>query len=143
MVIDEADRLLAHSFQNWLVRVLAATQSTQSSQTICSTDEPLDCLWPDGVAPIFMPNRSVNPLTYIPEEAQSSCQKLLLSATLTRDPEKIAALSLRNPKYFVVQDTSRQRDAGQSGVLDVVMEKFSVPASLSVSKTREIRWTND
>jgi ATP-dependent RNA helicase DDX51/DBP6 len=75
---------------------------------------------------------------YVPEEPQSSCQRILLSATLTRDPEKIAALSLKDPKYFVVQDTSKQRDREGPGILDVVMEKFSVPASLSVSLLLEL-----
>jgi ATP-dependent RNA helicase DDX51/DBP6 len=51
---------------------------------------------------------------------------LLFSATLTRDPGKVAALELRDPKYFVVQNPAK-------GSSDVVMEKFSMPATLTVS----------
>ena len=45
------------------------------------------------------------------------------------DPGKIAALDLKNPKYIVV----RSQGAGNNeGVLGVVMEKFSMPATLRV-----------
>jgi ATP-dependent RNA helicase DDX51/DBP6 len=59
------------------------------------------------------------------EKKETSCQKLLFSATLTRDPGKIAALELRDPKYFVLRDS-------KEGVLDVAMERFSMPATLTV-----------
>lgn len=69
-------------------------------------------------------------MPYSIERINSSCQKLLFSATLTRDPSKIAALELRNPKYFVVQGA---RAEVADGALDVVMEKFSMPSTLAVS----------
>ncbi|KAJ7221014.1 P-loop containing nucleoside triphosphate hydrolase protein [Mycena haematopus] len=122
LVIDEADRLLAQSFQEWLVQVLAATRPP-------SHQSP----FPDGllqhhdaVAPAF---RSLLPYADIPSFTdckESSCQKLLFSATLTRDPGKLAALELRDPKYFVVQE---RRDG--PGVLDVAMDKFTMPATLT------------
>jgi len=64
-------------------------------------------------------------LSSISEKKETSCQKLLFSATLSRDPGKIAALELRDPKYFILQDS-------KEGVLDVVMERFSMPATLTV-----------
>lgn len=70
--------------------------------------------------------------TDIDEKRESSCQKLLFSATLTRDPAKIAALNLREPKYFVVQGQRVAEKGEQEGVLDFVMEKFSMPATLTV-----------
>jgi ATP-dependent RNA helicase DDX51/DBP6 len=45
------------------------------------------------------------------------------------DPGRIAALELRKPRYIVVQSSSESQE---SGVLDVVMEKFSMPATLKV-----------
>ena len=65
------------------------------------------------------------------ETKQSSCQKLLFSATLTRDPGKIVALRLRNTKYFIVQGSKKGSGTG-GGVLDIVMEKFSMPSTLTV-----------
>jgi len=47
---------------------------------------------------------------------------------LTRDPGKIAALQLREPKYFIVQK-SKDSDT-QNSILDVVTERFSMPSTL-------------
>ncbi|QRV89703.1 DEAD/DEAH box helicase [Ceratobasidium sp. AG-Ba] len=74
VVIDEADRLITQSFQDWLVQVLEATQPPPSDFPPTELDEP----------------------------QSSSCQKLLFSATLTHDPSKIVPLGLREPRYFVV-----------------------------------------
>ncbi|KAG9104340.1 ATP-dependent RNA helicase dbp6 [Ceratobasidium sp. 370] len=76
LVIDEADRLITQSFQDWLAHVLDATQPPPSDFPPTELDEP----------------------------QLSSCQKLLFSATLTHDPSKIVPLGLRAPRYFVVGD---------------------------------------
>ncbi|KDN48629.1 hypothetical protein RSAG8_02616, partial [Rhizoctonia solani AG-8 WAC10335] len=78
LVIDEADRLITQSFQDWLAHVLEATQPPKSNFPVTELDEPY----------------------------HSSCQKLLFSATLTHDPSKIVPLGLRDPRYFVVGDQS-------------------------------------
>ncbi|QRV75007.1 DEAD/DEAH box helicase [Ceratobasidium sp. AG-Ba] len=77
-VIDEADRLITQSFQDWLAQVLEATQPPPSDFPPTELDEP----------------------------QSSSCQKLLFSATLTHDPSKIVPLGLREPRYFVVGERS-------------------------------------
>jgi hypothetical protein len=92
---------------------------------------PLNDLMPDGVAPILatcLPF-SVVPVAHM-EHKMTSCQKLLFSATLTRDPSKIAALDLRDPKYFIVQGSDK--GGSETQILDVVMEKFSMPSTLIV-----------
>ncbi|KAF8207124.1 P-loop containing nucleoside triphosphate hydrolase protein [Mycena galopus ATCC 62051] len=123
LVIDEADRLLAQSFQEWLVQVLAATRPP-SHEPSFAVGLPQHH---DAVAPAF---RSLLSYADIPsfdtERKESSCQKLLFSATLTRDPGKLAALELRDPKYFVVQEKG-----DGPGVLDVAMDKFTMPATLT------------
>ncbi|CAE6512021.1 unnamed protein product [Rhizoctonia solani] len=78
LVIDEADRLITQSFQDWLAQVLEATQPRKLNFPVTELDEPY----------------------------HSSCQKLLFSATLTHDPSKIVPLGLRDPRYFVVGDQS-------------------------------------
>ncbi|CUA68560.1 ATP-dependent RNA helicase dbp6 [Schizosaccharomyces pombe 972h-] [Rhizoctonia solani] len=78
LVIDEADRLITQSFQDWLAQVLEATQPLKLNFPVTELDEPY----------------------------HSSCQKLLFSATLTHDPSKIVPLGLRDPRYFVVGDQS-------------------------------------
>ncbi|KAG6918650.1 hypothetical protein DXG01_012769 [Tephrocybe rancida] len=124
-VIDEADRLLAQSFQDWLVQVLAATRPpppTNETRELDASSLPTA----DAVAPAYLHTLPYPVVPVFPTELKSSsCQKLLFSATLTRDPGKIAALELRDPKYFVVQESKKE------GVLDVVMEKFSMPVTLT------------
>ncbi|KAF9565389.1 DEAD-domain-containing protein [Agrocybe pediades] len=134
LVVDEADRLLAQSFQDWLAQVLAATRFQpqasvedfpipQSNQESCILDSHI----PDGLSPTFLNEYSTIP-SFFTEKKASSCQKLLFSATLTRDPGKISALELRDPKYFLVQETNKDRL--EPDAMDVVMEKFSMPSTL-------------
>jgi ATP-dependent RNA helicase DDX51/DBP6 len=78
----------------------------------------------DAVSPAFC-NLIASPSPYFSEKPGSSCQKLLFSATLTHDPGKIAALELRNPKYFIVRESD-------GGVVDVVTDKFTMPSTLVV-----------
>ena len=91
-----------------------------------------DAAYPDALAPAFLHQLRVTPFiqTDLDEQKRSSCQKMLFSATLTRDPAKLAALNLTDPKYFVVQGQSQDK---QEGVLNLVMEKFTMPATLKVS----------
>nr|GAT50189.1 ABC protein [Mycena chlorophos] len=122
LVIDEADRLLAQSFQDWLAQVLVATRPPATSAAAPSGFPNQH----DAVAPAFRSLLPYRPTTDILNRKQPSCQKLLFSATLTRDPGKLAALDLRDPKYFVVQEAKVS-----DGVLDVAMDKFSMPATLT------------
>lgn len=132
-VIDEADRLLTQSFQDWLALVLAATRPLQNPNKL----SPLPCVngdtdsypYPDAMAPAFIHFSSEIPNfhTAFDEQKHPSCQKLLFSATLTRDPGKISALDLKNPKYFVVQSENAS-DANNT----LATENFSMPATLTV-----------
>ena len=145
--MDEADRLLAQSFQGWLVQVLEATRprprnlSENGSPTKEEHDSevpnlyPSNIILPDGIAPAFMHRLSSTSFpSFFLEKKASSCQKLLFSATLTRDPAKITALELHNPKYFIIQGGG-EKQTEDSTVLDVVMEKFSMPSTLKVCAT--------
>ncbi|KAH9481475.1 ATP-dependent RNA helicase dbp6 [Psilocybe cubensis] len=142
LVVDEADRLLAQSFQGWLAQVLAATrvrpttlvaqqpQSESEQNVMVPQLHPLDSLLPDGLSPTVLGNlTSYSMPSFFTEHRSTSCQKLLFSATLTRDPGKISTLELRNPKYFIVQGSDANHT--ESNLLDVVTEKFSMPATLN------------
>jgi ATP-dependent RNA helicase DDX51/DBP6 len=52
----------------------------------------------------------------------------LFSATLTSDPGKIASLGLRDPKYFIVRETT----TGVTDERQIVSGSFSMPANLTV-----------
>ncbi|KAG2147649.1 DEAD-domain-containing protein [Suillus clintonianus] len=128
LFVDEADRLLAQSFQDWLAQVLAATQPF-SRMVPENTDFKASAPLCDSVAPAFLHiHGDVGIHTDIDEKKDVSCQKLLFSATLTSDPGKLAALDLRNPKYFVVQGLSEESEI--DGIPNVIAERFTMPEAL-------------
>lgn len=131
LVIDEADRLLAQSFQDWLTQVLAATRPPAHVEAGAAPWEEAPIPYPDSLSPAFLHLLRGVPAVHtdLDEKRESSCQKLLFSATLMNDPGRIAALELRKPRYVVVQSSSNDQE---SGVLGVVMEKFSMPTTLKV-----------
>ena len=76
LIIDEADRLLSQSYHGWIGRVLDQTQQTSNKASIAN------------------PRRTSSTL---------QLRKWLYSATLTRDPQKLASLQLVHPKQFSMQ----------------------------------------
>jgi ATP-dependent RNA helicase DDX51/DBP6 len=82
LIIDEADRLLSQSYHGWIERVLDQAQQTSSKIDNFS---------------IVNPQRSSQSL---------QLRKWLYSATLTKDPQKLAALQLVHPKQFSMQTDS-------------------------------------
>lgn len=124
---------MAQSFQDWLIRILDAVRPSRKIELGTTSHFPSI----DGISPAHQHLSSLPELpTNLTEERTISCQKLLFSATLTRDPGKIAALELRDPKYFIIQE--REMRPGESGVLSLVMEKFSMPTTLKVGSLRAL-----
>ena len=81
LVLDEADRLLMQSYQDWLNKVLIASNSNRPTSTKQRvTHEEMN-------------------LTENTEKKTRVC-KFLFSATLTHNPSKIAELNLYNPVFF-------------------------------------------
>ncbi|CAG8616479.1 15105_t:CDS:2, partial [Acaulospora colombiana] len=144
-VVDEADRLLTTSFQEWLKQVLTALRPPPQPVSFTPNGSKTNSLFdalpiPDGIAPSWMPAFG----SEIDEEAHSSCQKLLFSATLTRDPAKIAELQLRKPKYFIVRERIGQNTGtGMDVDLDVGIyeESFETPATLRKNVSNALVFT--
>ncbi len=125
LIVDEADRLLTQSFQGWLAEVLSHL-SPPKKESQAGKNIPMEI-----VSASWYPDLYMKGLTWegsIPLE--HTCQKLLFSATLTRDPSKIAALQLRNPKYMIVR--SEVEEAGVAAG-DLTDQQFAIPTGLSVS----------
>jgi len=89
LVLDEADRLLDQNFQDWLALVL---KSTNGSTTEC----PLDTI--GTLRPNQAPLESLCGL----QCWSTPLRKLLFSATLTRNPAKLAQLHLLSPKFLSI-----------------------------------------
>jgi ATP-dependent RNA helicase DDX51/DBP6 len=90
LIIDEADRLLNESFQEWIEIVMPALKSDAATR---SRDELLQELRLD------VPERNV--------------QKVILSATMTQDISKLNSLDLQNPKLVVVGDLPKPQTANK------------------------------
>eukprot|EP00850_Spirogloea_muscicola_P000169 SM000001S04571 [mRNA] locus=s1:955847:958877:- [translate_table: standard] len=100
LVVDETDRLLRQSYQEWLPCVLAAAGDSQHHQ-----DRPLRSLSSLGAI------RTVR--RWCLERGQRGerrprLTKLVLSATLTQDPAKIARLDLHKPLYITASAAERR-----------------------------------
>ncbi|PGH10692.1 hypothetical protein AJ79_05283 [Helicocarpus griseus UAMH5409] len=115
LVIDEADRLLNESFQEWVEVVIPALERGKADSNSKS-------------------ERTLNELGWRTHKPQ--LQKIILSATMTRDVAKLNSLRLQNPK-LVVPDTPGAGDAvatteEQNG--DTVQKAdhaFTLPSTLS------------
>jgi ATP-dependent RNA helicase DDX51/DBP6 len=142
LVVDEADRLLSQSYQNWIDRVIdsANAASQQAWREMEANDNQLAPLqlsedgtayeirprtWRRGGAAgdtsAFHTNTShLGAVATVCRPVQ--LRKFLVSATLTKDPQKLATLRLVNPQHFDVHQLS----AGSGGG-----NKFAMPAALS------------
>ncbi|EIW66250.1 hypothetical protein TREMEDRAFT_35235, partial [Tremella mesenterica DSM 1558] len=121
LVIDEADRLLNQSYQDWLMMVLRHTRPTDDNMALEREIMP-----DDHVAPLWMSACGLGDKSHsLLDPPEQQCQKLLFSATLTRDPAKVASLSLNSPRYYIIQSSLAQPSAHSIG------EQFAIPASLT------------
>eukprot|EP00879_Flechtneria_rotunda_P003684 GHRR01003922.1.p1 GENE.GHRR01003922.1~~GHRR01003922.1.p1 ORF type:complete len:553 (+),score=174.13 GHRR01003922.1:546-2204(+) len=106
LVVDEADRLLRQDYQGWLPKVLQELQPPavqyqqhqqqwqhQQHSTAASTG-------------LSMYGTELPLLPF----ADTNCRviKLIVSATLTRDPGKLLRLELQNPRYITLSDMNRR-----------------------------------
>jgi len=127
MVIDEADRLLAQSFQEWLGTVMKGLQTEMSS--------------------FESKTQQFEHALGIHTNSDSRVRKVVLSATMTKDVGKLAGLKLRKPKLVVIEQATSEETSGdeimagaaeleaegaeEGDEADMPDEIFSVPATLS------------
>lgn len=116
LVIDEADRLLGQSFHDWAKRLRDSMAG--GSAAIDTHGRSADVDTHDGSADVD--TRAVHALHRLdrinpprfdeaacdPFKPHSLAQKLLFSATLTRDVGKLSELGLRDPVFVDVSETS-------------------------------------
>lgn len=122
LVIDEADRMMDSMYQSWLPRVVAAAFPNDGAKG----------------PPALLQRRQLEAVT-----AASTCcpqmplQKLLFSATLTQNPEKLQQLGLYQPRLFSTglarggtRDTGEDVDLGGKYTFPVGLMHHYVPCSL-------------
>ena len=133
LVVDEADRLLSQTYHNWIKRVIDSANGASvaawheinksPSNGCLSNKAPPLVETPDGCSydidmitwrrggtagdeSSFNTNES-SVVSTVCRPLQ--LRKMLYSATLTRDPQKLATLRLVNPKHF---DARKVRETG-------------------------------
>lgn len=115
LVIDEADRLLDESFQEWVTTVLAALHPKKPKDQWSALERVI---------------ASVRP---IPEERR--VRKIILSATMTRDLSKLASLRLKRPTLVAVVDQAQGATETlpneQEEPMQTAGESFEIPTTLS------------
>ncbi|KAG2206928.1 hypothetical protein INT46_005448 [Mucor plumbeus] len=106
LVIDEADRLLNQSYNDWLNQILLATRPEQkpNAPSLEFKYDKHGVIEADAIAPSFLKTFYSLPNTDLDLPKAPSIQKLLFSATLTKNPAKIAGLHLNEPEYISVQN---------------------------------------
>ncbi|OCK75480.1 P-loop containing nucleoside triphosphate hydrolase protein [Lepidopterella palustris CBS 459.81] len=111
LVIDEADRLLDQSFQEWVdVLSNALEAETPPDQLSARKKIFLERQWP----------REGRELT-----------KVVLSATMTKDLSKLGSLKLRRPKLVLVERDENNANSSVSGVLvSGDGDSFELPSTL-------------
>lgn len=91
LVVDEADRLLMQSYQDWLSKVLDSIYNRTEGQVLSYEGHHTIDAVTNRVATTGI-NQSHVKTSYL--------VKLLFSATLTKNPQKISSLKLINPLLF-------------------------------------------
>ncbi|KAL6861030.1 P-loop containing nucleoside triphosphate hydrolase protein [Trichoderma novae-zelandiae] len=99
LVVDEADKLLAQSFQGWLDVVLAKLKTTNNGDDIYGARD-------------------------FPDMPYSGVRKILLSATLTRDLSLLNQLALWRPRLIVLE--SGQDGQGAEHSLPEELREYAV-----------------
>lgn len=117
MVIDEADKLLSQSFQEWLATVMKSLEP-EISDFDNRTREFGNAL---GIRKCY----------------DETVRKVVLSATMTKDVGKLAGLKLWRPKLVIIREEPIEKATNEIEVeagaeeLNIPDEIFSVPSMLS------------
>lgn len=131
LVIDEVDRLLDQSFQDWITKLFDFINKDEKDSKSLSL---YSCLTAGDLFPptISDPKLDISiPVSHSPLQSHSTsvcfnAQKLLFSATIPQNPEKLALLKLYDPKLFtagVLQDFSAEEVNNYAG-------RFALPSTL-------------
>ncbi|XP_007953246.2 ATP-dependent RNA helicase DDX51 [Orycteropus afer afer] len=115
LVVDEADRMVDSMHQSWLPRVVAAVFRCEGPADPCA-------LFQRG------PLRAVTAASTC--APQMPLQKLLFSATLTQNPEKLQQLGLYQPQLFSTGLESKGSEGGVDAAEDTG-GKYAFPEGLA------------
>ncbi|KAK9391407.1 ATP-dependent RNA helicase DDX51 [Crotalus adamanteus] len=114
LIIDEADRMIDNMHQDWLQQVIEAMYRAEKGSG------------PAGLFRRVQPIPSTAARAYCP---RLPLQRLLFSATLTQDPEKLQRLGLYQPRLFTPAQSRKGADV--LGSQPCIKGKYILPEGLS------------
>ena len=132
LVIDEVDRLLDQSFQDWIAKLFdfiskgGEHQKPLSLYSCLTAGDTFPHAISDSKFDIFIPIPCSSLPFHSVTSTHCSVQKLLFSATIPQNPEKLALLKLHTPKLFttaVIQECSNDQVSNYTG-------RFALPSTL-------------
>jgi ATP-dependent RNA helicase DDX51/DBP6 len=133
-VVDEADRLLRQSYSEWLPRVVADTSERDDAQPFgaaagAAGAQPGEA--GDGADGGAGPGAAADSRGGFARVYRSRVVKLVMSATLTRDPSKIGALKLHCPRYIAMSATDHRQARHRFGGKTRSVGSWSLPRELA------------
>jgi ATP-dependent RNA helicase DDX51/DBP6 len=118
LVIDEADRLLSQSFQEWVDVVIVGLEKAVAGNRL------------ERIANVNLGDLGLRQ----GPRATDHVQKVVLSATMTKDLGKLAGLRLRKPSLVMVEDPplpeGAEADNTDGDGNNEELERFSIPMGL-------------
>ena len=116
LVVDEADRLMAQSYQGWVSSVLNASRGVQNilpSRIIdCNNNNNNNS---NSNTEYYFDSSTLPERQYDGTDSEKTLRvlsghlrKLLFSATLTNEPDKMVAMNLVNPRFISLQQVSKK-----------------------------------
>jgi ATP-dependent RNA helicase DDX51/DBP6 len=124
LVVDEADRLLDDSFQEWVQVLMKALEVENSSEQAIARRKII------SRNPWLQPERQLT--------------KVVLSATMTKDLSKLGSLKFRRPKMVIIENDEQHIHAsvpdtqmlgdGESFVLPSTLKEWATPVGSGLDK---------
>jgi len=111
LIVDEADRLLDESFQGWVDTVIGSLERTKSYEELSVKEQVLFKTWYPS--------------------AKKHARRVVCSATMTKDLEKLGALRLKRPilvSASATQETTEERAVREEYSLPATLYEYAVPA---------------
>lgn len=114
LIIDEADRLLDQSLQQWVEIVMGGLEAERTAEQLSARERVIEILTHT------LPRREA--------------KKVILSATMTRDLDKLSMLKLRRPTLVVLEGSAGNPDNAQPAQNDTSKYEgngsFQIPPQL-------------
>ncbi|KAI0566638.1 RNA helicase [Gracilaria domingensis] len=127
LVLDESDRLLEDSYQEWIDVLIPALGKQKQTVEGDESGRPMPYTSYGLMNLAIRPDISMRTESSYSGLSQPNVRKILASATQTRNPMRLYKLDLRDVCFFEPVDSQ----GNQAGAIDVLEEKYTVPATMT------------